>query len=256
MNGAFFIGATGLEAQQRALEVVANNIANINTPAFKRSTVRFSEMVTPVSEASDTSSSAPLEVSASGVAVSQTPRVWTDGDLKQTGQPLDVAIRGSGFLELLGSEGHTLLWRGGSLKVNEDGYLAASDGTPLRSMISVPQGANSLSISAQGSVTTIVDGNSAPKQIGQLDLVMTKDADSLVDAGSGKFEAADPASVYTVRPGEEGGGTFVQGAIESGNVQLSDEMVTLLLLQRAYAASAQVVQAGDQLASIVNGLRR
>lgn len=257
MNGAFYVGAVGLDAQQRALEIVANNIANINTAGFKRSAVRFSELVAPVRDETDMAVASPdRAANLSGVMLGATPHVWTQGDLKQTGQSLDLAIDGNGFIELLGPSGHSLLWRGGTLKVNDDGYLATADGTALRAMISVPQGASALNIGRDGVVTALVNGQSQPQQIGQIDLVMVKDTDTLADAGSGTYEATDAAEISSVQPGEEGAGSLVQGSIEGSNVQLSDEMVSLLLTQRAFAANAQLVQAGDQLMSIVNGLRR
>ncbi|MEI9930255.1 MAG: flagellar hook-basal body protein [Rhizomicrobium sp.] len=257
MNGAFYIGALGLDAQQRALDVVANNIANINTTGFKRQTVRFSDLVSPIRDAEDNLAAVDGQSgAASGVMVASTPHVWSQGDLNTTGQTYDVAISGNGFLELMGPSGHTLLWRGGTLKVNEDGYLAASDGTVLRSSISVPQGATNLTIANNGAVYALIGGATQPRQLGTIDLAMAKDPDALVDDGGGYYEATDPSGVYSAQPGEDGSGTLVQGALESGNVQLTTEMVTLMLLQRAYAADAQVVQAGDQLMSIANDLRR
>jgi flagellar basal-body rod protein FlgG len=257
MNGAFYVGAIGLDAQQRALEVVANNIANINTTGFKRSAVSFSELVAPTRNGDDLPVSFGDRVSSlAGVMVTSTPHIWTEGDLKQTGRQLDIAIDGQGFLELMGQSGRTLLWRGGSLKVNEDGYLSAADGTPLQAMISVPRDATSLSIDRDGNVSAKVSGAADTEKLGRLDIAMIKDTDGLVDVGNGYYEASDPSLVYTVAPGEEGGGTFAQGALEGANVELTDEMTTLLLTQRAFAANAQVVQAGDQLMGIVNGLRR
>jgi flagellar basal-body rod protein FlgG len=256
MNGAFYIGAIGLDAQQRALEVVANNVANINTTAFKRSAVRFSELVSTAQGGADKSvNSTAHTANLAGVTVDATTHVWTQGTLQQTGQQFDVAISGDGFLELEGASGHTLLWRGGTLKVNDDGFLAAADGTPLRSMISVPQG-STLSISTDGVVSAQVSGQTAPQQLGQLDLVTTKSLDSLVDDGAGRYEAPDPSELSTVKPGDEGSGQLVQGSLESSNAQLTDEMTNLLLMQRSFAANAQVVQTGDQLMSIINGLRR
>lgn len=253
MNGAFYIGALGLDAQQRALDVVANNIANINTIGFKRQTARFSELVAALRDDADM----PVgNACANGVTLTGTPHVWSQGEITMTGQPYDVAISGNGFLELVGPSGHPLLWRGGTLKVNEDGYLAAADGTMLRSMVSVPRGATNLAIAPNGIVTANVDGSATARQIGRIDVAMVKDPDSLVDNGAGRYEATDPASVMTCEPGQEGSGLLVQGGLESGNVQLTTEMVTLMLLQRAYAADAQVVQAGDQLMSIANDLRR
>ncbi len=250
MNGAFYIGAAGMDAQQRALNIVANNIANINTTGFKRSAVRFSELVAAIGGAADPTSISPMLANSSGVAVGAAPHVWAQGDLKQTAQELDLAINGVGFLELLGPSGRSLLWRGGTLKVNEGGYLATADGIALRAMISVP------AIARDGVVSALVGGETEMRQIGQLDLVMVNNADTLKDAGNGYYEVTDPAGIATVQAGDNGSGAFVQGTLQSSNVQLTEEMVSLLLLQRAYSASAQVVQAGDQLMGIVNGLRR
>lgn len=257
MNGAFYIGALGLDAQQRALDVVANNVANINTTGFKRESVRFSELVSPLREVED-GAEAPADpiTGVSGVTISGTPRVWSEGSINVTGQVTDLAINGAGFIDVLGPSGKALLWRGGALQINPEGYLSTPDGTPLRAMISVPQGATNLTISADGTVSAVIDQSSQPRQLGRIDLTLTKAPDTLADQGGGYFEATDPTSLMTVRPGEEGSGVLVQGALESGNVDLSTEMITLLLLQRAYAADAQVVQAGDQLMSIANELRR
>jgi len=256
MNGAFYIGATGLEAQQRALDVVANNIANINTPGFRRSSVRFSEMV----EAPRTADDLPVAAAGgsaamAGVQVADTARVWTPGEVRQTGGAMDLAIHGDGFIEMLGTSGHILLSRGGTLKVNEDGYLAGADGTPLRAMISVPEGA-ALTINADGGVFARSASDPAARQIGQIDMVMPRDPDLLVAQGGGYYEVPDDGALNNLAPGQDGAGSLVQGGIEQGNVNLSDEMVALMLVQRAYSANAQVVQAGDQMMSIVNGLRR
>jgi flagellar basal-body rod protein FlgG len=260
MNGAFYIGATGLEAQERALNVVANNITNLNTTAYKRSAVQFSNLVMPSRDKLDQPITG-LDRSGemAGVVAMPAPRIWTQGDLKQTGAPFDLAIDGAGFVELMGPSGHTLLWRGGAFKVNADGYLATADGTPFRAMISVPRDATGLTIGRDGVVSassTGSDGKSQVGQIGQIELVMAKDPSQLAEVGSGYYEAADAADVFSTTAGEDGGGVFTQGAIEGSNVDLSNEMVTMLLMQRSFSANAQVVQAGDQLMSIVNNLRR
>jgi flagellar basal-body rod protein FlgG len=257
MNGAFYIGATGLDAQQRALDVIANNIANINTPAFKRSAYRFSELVATQRDDAQRPQVQIDQIAAlAGVSADATHRVWTQGDLKQTGAQLDVAIDGDGFFEVLGPDGQIRLWRGGTLKVNEDGLLATSDGAVLRSMITVPRGASALSIANDGEITTVTDTTTGPERIGQLDIVTVEDKAGLAAMGNGYYESADATGIQSVAPGQDGSGTIVQGALEGSNVELSDQMVTLLLLQRAYAANAQVVQAGDQLMSVVNNLRR
>jgi flagellar basal-body rod protein FlgG len=256
MNGAFYIGAVGLDAQQRALEVFANNIANINTTAFKRSNVHFSELVSPLRNADGLAvnqlDSAPLQ----GVTMAGAPVNWAPGAIQQTGQVWDVAVRGDGFMELAGPSGKTLLWRGGTLKVNGDGYLATSDGIPLKSMISIPVGVNGVTIGNDGTVSAVTGSDGAVQQIGQIDLMMPSSTDVLTDSGQGYFETGNLGQLMAVKPGEEGSGMLLQGALESSNVQLADEMANVLLAQRAFGANAQMVQAGDQLMLIVNQLRR
>ncbi|MFI4973087.1 MAG: flagellar hook-basal body protein [Caulobacterales bacterium] len=256
MNGAFYIGATGLAAEQRALEVIANNIANINTPAFKRAEVRFSELVAENGGTSDqpltTNGLAPLL----GVMVDSSPRLFAQGEITQTGKPLDLAIDGDGFIELMGPGGQAMLWRGGTLQVNSDGYLAGANGLPLKAMISVPTGSSQLSVGSDGKVQALLPGQTSPTEIGQIDLALPKDMTTLQSMNNGLYQTASESDLLTVAPGQDGGGVISPGALESSNVQLADEMITLLLLQRAYAANAQVVQAGDQLMSIANSLRR
>lgn len=257
MNGAFYIGATGLRSQERALEIIANNIANLNTTAFKRSEVRFAELVGPPASPTDpTTSAQDLTGAMSGVTVDASPSVFEQGTLKATGKPLDIAISGDGFIELMAPGGQMQLWRGGSLKVNEDGYLAADNDLPLKAMISVPIGATAISIDQSGKVQALIGGSASPTDIGKLDLVMPKDITQLTPLGNGLYQPLNEADLVTTAPGEDGAGTVVQGSIETSNVQLSDEMVTLLIMQRAYGANAQVVQAGDQMMAIANGLKR
>lgn len=257
MDGAFYIGATGLDAQQRALDVVANNIANINTTAFKRSEARFSELV----KGGSVTDAGPGRLIARddglfGVMLDGSPPVFTEGDIQQTNQPLDVAISGDGFFQLAGPGGQTLLWRGGSLEVNADGFLAAPNGMPLKAMISVPSDTTALSIGADGTVQAVEGASSQPSTIGQIDLVRVKDPTTLQVMTGGLYQTASESDQVSAPPGVDGAGMLVAGAIEGSNVQLSDEMVTLLALQRAFSANAQVVQAGDQLMSIANNLRR
>ena len=255
MNGAFYIGAVSLDAQQQALDTIANNVANINTTAYKRQVVHFSELVGPARTTADSTATQNFAGSSpAGVVVSGTPRVWKQGTLAQTGQPLDLAIQGDGFLEVMGPGGQDVLWRGGTLQINPDGYLATSHGDNLHAMINVPLGAQNLTINANGSVTATVNGTT--RQIGQLEIMQVKNPADLVDVGGGYFEAGEESDIYSVQAGSQGGSSFVQGSLEASNVQLTDELVAVMLAQRAYGANAQVVQASDQLMSIINGLRR
>lgn len=257
MNGAFYIGAVGLDSQTRALDIVANNIANVNTNGFKRSRAQFYELTGARAERTDEArDDAATPPAFWGAGIQASAPDFTEGPLTQTGQPLDLAISGAGFIELMGSGGQTQLWRGGTLQINADGFLAGPSGAPLKAMISVPTGATSLTIGADGAVSAILSGSTAATNIGQIDVVQDKDLTTLTVQPGGVYLPASVNDLASATPGQDGAGSLVQGSIETSNVDLSTEMVTLLLMQRAYAANAQVVQAGDQLMSIANNLRR
>jgi flagellar basal-body rod protein FlgG len=253
MNGAFYIGATGLRAQERALGVTANNITNMNTPGFKRGQIRFGELMSPPS--ADGLQANRLG-GASGVAAFETLSVFDQGELRATGSAMDLGIEGQGFIEVLGPEGQGLLWRGGTLTVNPDGLLATQDGLPLRALITVPDGATDLRIGRDGVVMALLGGDTAATELGRLDLASVADSGSLEVLGGGLYRPTVATRVSALVPGEEGAGMIVQGSIEASNVSLSNEMVQMMLVQRAYAASAQALQVGDQLMGIANGLRR
>ncbi|HEV2818504.1 MAG TPA: flagellar hook-basal body protein [Allosphingosinicella sp.] len=255
MNGVFQIGATGLHAQDRALNIVANNITNMNTPGFKRGEVRFSELVGPRAEGAAAAIAPDDAALLFGVSARAADRLFQQGELRPTGNSLDIAIQGEGFIELAGPDGQTLLWRGGTLRVNEDGFLAGPGGLPLKAMISVPEGATGLAIDASGEVSAIAPGETAATSIGRIELALARDTSGLTDMAGGLYRVSNGSDLVSAEAGDRAG-TFVQGSIELSNVELTDEMVALMMMQRAYAASAQVVQAGDQLAAIANGLKR
>ena len=256
MNGAFHIAAIGLEAQQRALDTIANNISNVNTPAFKRSGVRFSEMLAtradPAVVRSDLGDGA---VSPAGVTADTLFMLEEAGKLEATGRPYDLAIDGQGFIEVMGAAGETLLWRGGGLKVGEDGLLATAKGLPLKAAITVPDDATTIEIGADGVVRAKV-GEAEPVEIGQIMLVKADDGAALQRLDGGFYRAEEGARLLDAQPGEDGVGLLVQGSIEGSNVELTAEMVQLMMVQRSYAANAQIVQAADQLMGLANSLKR
>ncbi len=256
MNGAFEVGAVALRAQQGALDTIANNVANVNTPSFKRSDIRFSEVI--ANQSAMPSSDASVQVvTGSGGGVRMTPRemLLAQGEIRITGNRLDLAIDGAGYIELMGPAGQPLLWRGGTLKVNDDGLLAADNGLPLRAAITVPDDATNLQISPDGLVRADVAG-SGTIELGQISLVKFDNEAAVERLDSGLLRAGEDMRLIEVRPGEDGAGILAQGSIENSNVELTTEMVDLLMVQRAYAASAQIVQAADQMAGLVNNLKR
>lgn len=255
MSDAFNVGAVGLQTQQQALDGIANNIANVNTPAFKRSQLRFADMVASRTDI-EAAEAARLRDTLAGVTLDAQFMINEQGELERTGQAMDLAIEGKGFIELMGPGGQTLLWRGGGLRINEDGLLATAGGLALRASITVPADAGALEIGSDGVVRATLPEGVDPVELGQIQLVRIDDASAVDRLDGGLYRLRDGAAPNEAQPGEDGAGTLVQGAIERSNVSLTNEMVRLMLVQRAYAANAQILQAADQMMGIANGLRR
>lgn len=253
MNAAFEVGAAALRADQRALEIHANNIANVNTPSFKRTDARFAEVLADNIAAPGQTPT--VQQAGGGIRVVPFEMLFAQGNLRATGNPLDLAIDGQGFVELIGHGGETVFWRGGTMRVNEDGLLATAGGQALRAGIVVPQDAEALTIARDG-VVSVRTSTDEEIEIGQIGLVRVEHEGALERLDNGLMRAAEGARLIDASAGEDGAGSLVQGSIEESNVELSEEMVRMLMLQRAFAANAQVLQAADQLASITNNLKR
>jgi flagellar basal-body rod protein FlgG len=257
MNGAFEIGAVALRADQQALEIIANNIANVNSPAFKRSDPRFSEVLArqvQIDGSSPMTGGQPVPEGA-GVRIAPMPMLFSQGTIRTTGNPMDLAIDGQGLIELMGPAGQDLLWRGGSLRVNEDGLLATADGIPLRAGVVMPLDAQSFSISPAGIVSALSADNETV-ELGQIHLVRAEHENALERLDNGLLRPLDNICLIDALPGEDGVGLFRQGSLEGSNVELSEEMVQMLIIQRAFAANAQAIQAADQIAAITNNLKK
>jgi flagellar basal-body rod protein FlgG len=256
MSSAFEIAGIGLSTQQKALETVASNIANVNTPGFKRSDVAFAELISQ-SHLSGTPSARLDGVSpVAGLSATLVPRIDLQGSLDTTGAMLDLAVDGRGFVELMGPSGKSVLWRGGSLMVNDDGLLSADNGMPLRALISVPREASQITIDAGGRVSASAGTGGEVWELGQIMVVQPSASEDLTRRDGGLYEAGVFSQLTEMQPGEDGAGVLVQGAIERSNVDLNEEMVRMMIVQRAYSANAKVIQAADELTTIVNSLRR
>lgn len=260
MNDAFHIGATGLRTQQLALDVVSNNLANLNTTAFKRGTVAFGELVAAAAAAApaDVTGAAPDRgATALGVGLLASPRVLAAGDYRRTDGMLDLAVRGAGFVEVLGHDGQTLLWRGGTLALDRNGRLVAPGGLALKGVAAMPARTQSIRIDEKGNVLATVPGQAQERRVGQIELATVASAAALQTAGDGLWRVSEGlAEVQRGRPGEQGLGTLAQGWLEGSNVNVADEMISMLWIQRSYATNARVVQAADEMMSLVNGLKR
>jgi flagellar basal-body rod protein FlgG len=256
LSGAFHIAAIGLDAQQKALDTIANNISNINTTAFKRTDIRFSEVLaTQPADGTTRSDLAAGEVASAGVRSDALYLLNEQGRIDATGSPTDLAINGAGFIELMGPGGQTLLWRGGGLKVGSEGQLMSASGLELKAGISVPVDAKAVEIGSDGVVRAKTETDELV-DIGQIMLVRVDDPSSVERMDGGLYRVLEDSRLTEAKPGEDGAGILLQGSLERSTVELNEEMVHLLMVQRAYAANAQVVQAADQFMALANGLRR
>lgn len=252
MSAILEIAGSGLSAQQRALAILANNVTNINTPAYKRADVRYSELSAQLA----LRGTGATAIGGGGVTVRAADEIGRQGELEQTGRVLDLALDGQGFLELMGPGGQIVLWRGGPLTVTRDGYLGAADGLALTALIQVPAEATELQIARNGDVSAVLGTERERSVLGTLQLAVPEADGALERMGAGLYRLAEGAGVRRAYAGEDGAAHFVQGALERSNVNLNEEMTQLLIIQRAYAANAQLVQAADQFMGIVNGLKR
>jgi flagellar basal-body rod protein FlgG len=260
MNDALYVAATGLFAHQSNVETIANNVANLGTPAFKKSRVVFQDLLSPAVAAQPAEGGAAPAAGGRGVGVSaaQVARVFAPGELRQTESSMDLAIQGEGFIEVLLPDGSTALTRGGTLQLGSDGSLLSPEGYPLKAGIVVPHDAARIGISRTGVVTALggPDGRQV-QELGVIDLVVCPNLQALVPLGAGLYKAPDDgAHLVAVTAGEEGAGTLAQGHLESANVRMADEMVALMMAQRAYEMSAKVMQAADDMMGVSNNLRR
>ncbi len=257
MSSALEIAAVGMRAQQQALDVIANNISNVNTPAFKRSDMRFAELVSASLNPRNAEFPAHRRTdSVAGVLAWSQPLIDRQGQLEATDDPRNLAIDGAGFIELAGPAGRTLLWRGGVLRVLDDGSLAAGNGFALKAGISVPVDAIGFRIENDGRVIADMAGQEEDVELGTIRLVRAADPALLERMDGGIYALSDETGLSEAGAGEDGLGLLKQGSLERSNVDLNNEMVGLLLSQRAYAANAQVVRAADDLFAIANNLRR
>jgi flagellar basal-body rod protein FlgG len=261
-----YTAATGMEAMETKLDVIANNLANINTTGFKKDRANFedllyrTEVFPGVQDASQTPTAVGTQVGL-GVRVSSTQTDQRQGSLQQTGRDLDIAIQGRGYLRVLDPSTQEILYtRAGNLDINANGQLvigSASTGRLLDPPISIPQDAISIQISTDGQVMTRLSGQTELSQQGQIQMSQFINPDGLLKLGENMYQATDASGQeQTGNPGEQGLGQIRQGNLEASNVEPVQELIELITTQRAFELNSQAVQAGDQIMQNISNLRR
>ena len=253
------IAATGMHAQQLTIDVVANNLANANTMGFKKSRVEFEDLLYRNNQISGNGliSQQISQPMGTGTTLLSLGKVFESGDLKKTDRSLDIALQGNGFFEVIMPDGSYAYSRAGSLKINNDGYLTNIDGYSLSALVQVPSDTQNLIIESNGDVFAELSNEDNPVKLGQIEVANFINPMDLNPMGDNLYmpTKASGSALYGTA-GDEGFATIEQGYLEASNVSLVEELTNLMMAQRAYELNSKVIQASDELLSIINGLRR
>lgn len=255
MIRSLWIARTGLEAQQTNIDVIANNLANVSTNGFKKSRAVFEDLLYQVVRQPGAQSSQQTQVSnglqlGAGVQPVSTARIFTQGNLQFTQNPLDMAINGNGFFQILMPDGTIGYTRNGSFQKDNQGNIVTPEGHPLQPNITIPDTAVSVSVGADGVVTITEPGNPAPVQLGTIQVATFINPGGLLSVGSNLYlETASSGTPTPNTPGQNGSGVIEQNFVETSNVDVAEELVSMIEAQRAYELNSKVVSTSDQMLS-------
>ncbi|WP_279050814.1 flagellar basal-body rod protein FlgG [Cedecea davisae] len=257
MNPALWVSKTGLAAQDAKMGAISNNLANVNTSGFKRDRVMFSDLFyqnqrTPGGQL-DENNTAPTGIQfGTGVKILGTQKEFSTGNIQNTGQDLDVAITGQGFFQVETPDGEIAYTRAGNLQRNQEGVITNAAGLPLVPQIELPANTKEIQIAKDGTVTAQVGGETDPVELGQITLVNFVNPAGLEAMGGNLYrETAASGEAVEGVPGEEAFGQLEQGSLEGSNVQVVEEMVDMITVQRAYEMNAKMVSAADDMLKFV-----
>lgn len=262
MMRALWTAGTGMIAEQANIDVISNNLANVNTTGFKKVRTDFQDlMYQTMSQAGaatgpDTQLPSGIQM-GTGTRQVATQKIYTDGSYESTGNNLDVAIEGDGFFQILMPDGTTSYTRDGSFKKDSQGRIVTSDGYPLEPQINIPDNATDITISADGRVSATIPGQTDTQDLGQLELARFINPAGLSSIGRNLLqETAASGNPVTSNPGDDGAGTLAQKYLEMSNVQVVEEMVNMIVAQRAYEVNSKAVQTADSMLEQAANLKR
>ena len=253
MVRSLWISKTGLDAQQTSLDIIANNLANVSTTGFKRSRAVFEDLLYQTARQPGAQSSQTTQVPTglqigTGARPVATERVHLQGNLTQTGNSLDVAIQGNGFLQVLLPDGTTAYTRAGNLMLDNTGQIVTPDGYAVQPAITIPQGVTGVTIGKDGIVSVQQAGQAAPTQVGTMQLTNFINPAGLQSYGDNLYlETASSGTPTSGTPGNNGLGLINQGYLETSNVNVVEELVLMIQTQRAYEINSRAIQTSDQM---------
>jgi len=253
MIRSLWISKTGLEAQQLQLDVIANNLANVSTNGFKRARAVFEDLLYQTLRQPGAQSSQQTQLPSglqigTGARPVATERIFTQGNLQQTGNSRDVAIQGNGFFQVLLPDGTTAYTRDGSFQSDAQGQLVTSSGFPVQPAITIPPNTLSITIAKDGTVSVLTPGSSTPVQVGTIQLVNFINPAGLQGFGENLYlQSASSGTPTPNTPGTNGLGMLNQGYVETSNVNVVEELVNMIQTQRAYEINSKAIQTSDQM---------
>jgi len=253
MNRSLWIAKSGMEGQQFKLDTISNNLANVGTNGFKRGGVVFEDLMYDSLRSAGTASSDQTQLPTGlqvglGTRVSASTRNFSQGNLQQTGNNFDLAIKGQGFFQIQLPDGSTAYTRDGSFQLDASGQVVTAAGYALQPGITVPANALSVSIAADGTVNATVPGQAQPQSLGQLQLATFVNPGGLDPRGQNLYaESAASGTPTTGAPGADGRGALMQGHVEGSNVNVVEELVAMIATQRAYELNSKAIQTTDQM---------
>jgi len=262
MIRSLWTAATGMAAQQVNIDIISNNLANVNTSGFKKSRADFQDLLYQNLRTAGTTEAQGSQVPTGiqvglGTRLAAVQKIFTQGDFKETGNPLDLVIEGDGFFQVLMPNGETAYTRDGSFKLDAQGRIVTSDGYPLQPEIAIPAEATSISVGSDGTISVTIPGQNAPQEVGQLQIVKFINPAGLTSIGRNLLtQSAASGDPVVDTPGLNGLGTLAHGFIEMSNVQVVEEMVNMITAQRAYEINSKAIQTADEMLGIANNLRR
>ncbi|KAA0889760.1 flagellar basal-body rod protein FlgG [Oryzomonas rubra] len=262
MLRALWTAASGMQSQQTNIDVIANNLANVNTTGFKKSRADFQDLIYQSLKTTGSPSTNTTQVPTGiqiglGTRLAAVTKIFTSGDLTQTGNDLDMAIEGDGFFQIQMPDGTTAYSRAGAFKKDSTGRIVTSDGYPLLPEIVIPTNATKISVGNDGTVSVNQAGQTAPTNVGNIQLAQFANPAGLAAQGKNLFLPTDSSgNATTGTPGQTGLGTISQGFLEMSNVNVASEMVNMIVGQRAYEINSKAVQTGDEMLQTANNMKR
>lgn len=253
MIRSLWTARTGLDAQQTQLDVISNNLANVSTNGHKRQRAVFEDLLYQTIRQPGAQSTQQTQISSglqigTGVRVVATERVFTQGNLQQTGNSLDLAIQGNGFFQVQMPDGTIAYTRDGAFQLDNQGNVVTASGYPLADAINIPADARSITIGKDGTVSVLVAGDVNPVQVGAIQLATFVNPGGLQSAGENLFYATASSGVANLNvPGTNGAGVLNQGYVETSNVNVAEELVSMIITQRAYELNSRAIQTSDQM---------